>query len=874
MAAPPRPARLVVVRRLCSCAAICGIVARVILTPDQRLRIFVSSTLEELAQEREAARRAIESLGLTPVMFELGARPHPPRELYRSYLEQSQLFVGIYWQRYGWTAPDMEISGLHDEYRLGQGMPRLIYVKQPGPDREAGLAALLEEIEHEAGISYKPFGDPSGLEELVRADVALLLSEHFSDDRPASRTARPAASVPVPATPLVGRAREIEELVALLSGPEARLVTLTGPGGVGKTRVAVEVARNLQELDDRDVLFVSLEALRDPAAVLPTIARRLGLQPAGGESPVEAVADVLGRRPTLLTLDNFEQVLDAASDLADLLAACPSLVVLATSRAVLHVRGEQAVPIAPLEAPPEVAGDQPLSQYDAFKLFVDRAKAARPDFEIDERSAPAIAELCHRLDGLPLAIELAAARTRLFSPEELLRRLERDAELLSAGHRDLPERQRTLRGTLAWSYELLTHEEQLLFTRLGVFTGGFALEAVEEVCAGGDLDVVAALSSLIDKSLVRALPATGRAGFGMLRTVRDFATELLEAGEESDEVRTRHANYFLDLACSAQAGLRSSEQALWCGRLDGERPDLMAAFEWAARNQAPERTVAALWALWPFWWIVGPAAEGMAAARAVADRSDLSERDAAYVRAVRGLLGFWLAHYDQALPDVTTALGQLESLGEKEGMAACLGVLGYVQAMLAGDRKGEDLLRQAHELNEQVGDRWSAALTCNALCVVKTYNGTASEEMCQEALARSQELGSPQEVSMALANLARVRVYAGRGADALPYVARSLEHLRPIRHREGAAEVLELLAEAIREEPQRAVALLARAAALRETISAAPHGAGQERVERLREALARDLGADTFGRIWNDAFDPSFERALTAGIDAASVGCR
>jgi predicted ATPase len=846
----------------------------VILTPDQRLRIFISSTLGELAPEREAVSRAVESLGLTPVMFELGARPHPPRELYRSYLQQSQVFVGIYWQRYGWIAPDMEISGLHDEYLLGKGLPRLLYLKEPSPDREPGLARLVEEIEAEAGASYKPFRGVAELEELVRGDLALLLSERFraTDDGfpPAPRT----RSVPVPVTPLIGRAAEIETLLAMVTDPDVRLVTLTGPGGVGKTRVALEVAGRAAKLGDGEVVFAPLEAIDDPGGVLPAIVRAFGLQPTGGESPLAAITDLVAERRTLLVLDNFEQVLDAGPEVAELLASCPGLTALVTSRAVLHVRGERDFPIAPLAAPPGARGEEPLRQYDAVRLFIDRAKAARDDLNVDEESAPAIAELCHRLDGLPLAIELAAARSRLFSPEELLRRMEEGGELLAGGHRDLPERQRTLRGTLRWSYDLLSPEEQLVFTRLGVFAGGFALEAAERVCAGGGVDVVQAISSLIDKSLVRPVPAASRPGLGMLRTVRDFAAELLEGSGEAQALRREHARYFLDLAGSAHAGLRSSDQALWCGRLDAERRELLAAFDWATANEPPERPVAALWAVWPFWWISGPADEGMGVARALAGREDLSERDAAYAQAVRGLLGYWLADYGHALPDVSTALESLQQMGEKEGMAACLVILGSVQAFAEGDSEGQQMLRRALELSEEVGDRWGAALMGNVLARALTLNGSGSEEVCREALARAEEVGSPQEVSMALANLGRFHVYEGEGARALPYLSRALELLRPLRNRVGAASILQLVAEAVRDQPARAAALLARAAALREAANAPAHGRQHERVEWLREALRAELGSEEFGRAWEGAFDPSFEGAVAAGLDAVSAVAR
>ena len=326
-----------------------------IRTPDQRVRVFVSSTLTELAAERLAVRDAVTRLRLVPVMFELGARPHPPRTVYRAYLAQSQVFVGIYWQSYGWVAPGEQTSGLEDEYQLSAGMPRLIYVKSPAPDREPGLAQLLARIQDEGGVSYRQFSEPAELQQLVENDLAVLLSERFEMTRPgqaAAGGAPLAGALPVSATPLLGREQQVAAIEDLVAGQGVRLVTLTGPGGVGKSRLMVEAARRLGPGFADGVRFVELAAVSAVDLVAPAIAAGLGLSTSAGQLTADLQAYLRPRR-LLLALDNFEQVVGAAPLLAELLAAAAGLVVLVTSRAVLRLSGEHefAVPTLPARPP-------------------------------------------------------------------------------------------------------------------------------------------------------------------------------------------------------------------------------------------------------------------------------------------------------------------------------------------------------------------------------------------------------------------------------------------------------------------------------------------------------------------------------------------
>jgi predicted ATPase len=590
----------------------------VIRTPDQRLRVFVSSTLGELAAERQAVRDAVTRLRLVPVMFELGARPHPPRSVYRSYLAQSQVFVGIYWQSYGWVAPGEAVSGLEDEYELSAGLPRLIYVKSPAPDREPRLAEMLARIRDEGGVSYQHFSDPAGLQQLVEDDLAVLLSERFELTRPGADggdDAQLAAALPVSATPLLGREREAAAVEDLVTGEGARLVTLTGPGGVGKTRLMVEAARRLGPGFADGVRFVELAAVSAADLVAPAIAAGLGLITSAGQLTADLQAYLRSRR-LLLAVDNFEQVIGAAPLLAGLLAAAPGLVVLVTSRAVLRLSGEHEFPVPPLPVPPADAAPDPgqLERYASVALFTERAHAADPGFELTAGNSGAVAEICRRLDGLPLAIELAAARVRLLPPPALASRLDERFSLLTGGARDLPQRQQALRNTLEWSFGLLTADERALLAQLGVFAGSFSLAAAEAVGAGSPGQdragpVMDTLGVLVDSSLVRPQTVGGEPRFVLLETIRQYALDRLREGGDWTEAHDRHAAYFQALAEPADADLAGPGQLAWLDRLEAEHDNLWAALSWRAGHGPLEQAVHLNLVTGRYWLLRGHAAE-------------------------------------------------------------------------------------------------------------------------------------------------------------------------------------------------------------------------------------------------------------------------
>jgi predicted ATPase len=489
-------------------------------------------------------------------MFELGARPHPPRELYRAYLDQSDVFVGIYWQQYGWISPGEEISGLEDEYCLApRDMPKLIYVKQPA-EREDRLADLMARIRDDDNASYTPFSSAEELGELIGADLAMLLAERFDASRPKPATTGsdvvpdaaaadvPAAGgrIPAPSTDAVGRESAIATLLDWLGWDEKRLVTLVGPGGIGKTRLAVEVARLAQDRFDR-VTFVRLAEVREAADVLPTIARDLGVRDTGDRPLDQQIGSARAGRRDLIVLDNFEQVLAAAVDVLALMRALPAATFLVTSRARLRVRGEHIFDVEPLALPQEHAEPSvaELLGSPAVLLFRDRARAADPRFDLTAENAADVARICQALEGVPLAIELAAARIRALTPAAMLARLDRVLPLLATGARDVPERQRTIRATVEWSIDLLSPDARSLFTCLGVFSGAFSLDAAEAVTAGAPwaTDLVGTLLELVDGSLVRQHERAGVPFFSMLVPVRELAAARFGEGEDAAAVPPR-----------------------------------------------------------------------------------------------------------------------------------------------------------------------------------------------------------------------------------------------------------------------------------------------------------------------------------------------
>jgi predicted ATPase len=834
-------------------AGVPGDPSAAIATPDRRLRVFVSSTLEELAPERRAVRDAIARMRLTPVMFELGARPYPPRDLYRAYLAQSEVFVGVYGDRYGWVGPGMAVSGLEDELDLSAGMPRLLYVRTPAPDRDPRLRALLQRAQAEGGVSTTPYRDAAGLAELVADDLAVLLSERFG--RPVPATSGLAAGwLPTPPTPMVDRTAELATVTALLGDPAVRLVALTGPGGIGKTRLALAAAAAVQ--DGRDgTWFVDLSSVRDPGDVPAAVAEAVGVSAEGRRPLLDLVADRLAGRRALLVVDNLEQVAGAAPALAGLLARCPSTQLLATSRTVLRLRGEHDVPIEPLGTPVP-GGDAAAAP--AVELFVARARQADPAFDLTEATAGPVAELVRRLDGLPLAVELAAARVRTLPPRLLLARLDRALDrALDLGDPDVdvPDRQRTLRATIAWSHDLLDERGRALLARLSVCADGATLDTAEAVGAdGGDLDVVETLSDLVGHSLVSPTDTgDGEPRFRMLELVRAYAAERLRERGEEEATRTRWAQHLAGMGAEAAAGLAGPTAQLWRARLDAETADLRAALRWAVATDRAELAVRLTAPLARWWW-----ARGM-----LPDMAGLSEQTAALPSAaalppdLAGRLDWSRAAMRIALGSPDTAAPLLDGVvaGARARDDAWLlghGLTAQAMARPPGDPHVVPLLDEALDSLRRSGDGWSVAFSgmLRAAVALAAQDLPAAERVAGEALALARAAADDQLAALLCDTLALAALLAGDLARTRARLDEAVALHRRTRDLEGVAACLEVLA-GLRVALGRHVAaarLAGAAEAARAGLGVARWSPHQALADRLREALRAALGDEVEAR--------------------------
>lgn len=842
-----------------------------IRTPDQRLRVFVSSTLQELAAEREAARRGIGLLRLTPVMFELGARAHAPQDLYRAYVEQSDVFVGVYWQRYGWIAPGMEVSGLEDEFRLASGKPMLIYVKHPAPEREERLQVLLGDIRSNSVACYRSFSSPEELADLVADDLAVLITERFEgvSPKPAS-VDKPVAGLPATMTSFVGRERELRYITSLLGEDDTRLLTLTGMGGIGKTRLALEVAAIVKDSFEDGVCFVRLEALEDAELVGPAIAEGLGLRPAGPTSALEAVGGHLADKRMLVILDSFERVIGAAPSIAALLARCPRVKVLCTSRQALRVHGEREFQVPPLGVPGDEAPEK-LLENDAIKLFVDRATAAWPDFSLTPENAPAVAAVCRELDGLPLAIELAAARVRVMPPEMLMQRLGSRLDALRSTFRDTPERQRTLRSTVTWSYELLGDEERRLFAQLAVFEGSFSLEAVEHVCGADGLDVLDVLGSLLDKSLIAMASEGGEPRFRMFAVVQDLAWERLGEHEGAPVLTSRHADHYRELVVASYLGLRGTQQLDWLARLDRDERNIRKAMRHLIDHRLLEEAAEMLWSLWLFWWMRARIREGR---RWTAEILPMTESDGgiarAQVLASEGFLAFSEIDIGAAVPAFVEANQLFRALDHASGSAATMGALAMIQAF-ADPSEGRSALVEARDRFRQLDEVWGEVITACALGWLDVGLGVFGDRQGYiDALERAESLGDEHLIAMALGNLAEASLSDGEWGAASAYVGRGLTLCHKLRVLDNLTYSLEVAARIAmayeRQEP--AVRLFAAVDSMRERIGIPPNPVGVARRDRDLAGIKELIGPPAYEGAWAQGSDLDVDGAVAAALTA------
>jgi predicted ATPase/class 3 adenylate cyclase len=619
---------------------------------------------------------------------------------------------------------------------------------------------------------------PERLDQLVIPDLP-------ADFPPLQSLDRRAHNLPVQPTPLIGREQIGATACGLLRHADIRLLTLSGPGGTGKTRLGLQVAADLLEDFDSGIYFVPLAAIRDPALVASSIARTLDIQEKAGQALLDSLKESLREQQILLVLDNFEQVVDAAPLVAELLAACPRLKCLVTSRVVLRLSGEHEFPVPPLELPDprHLPAVDALSQYAAVALFIQRALTIKPDFRVKNDNAAAVAEICVRLDGLPLAIELAAARIKLLPPQAILARLGRRLELLRGGTRDVPDRHQTLRQAIAWSYDLLEAGEQALFRRLAVFVGGCTLEAAEAVCQavhdlaadpGQSLEVLDGVASLLDKSLLRqAEQASGEPRFRMLETIREYGLECLVASGEEPAVRRAHADYYLALVEAAELALSGPEQTTWLQRLEAEHDNLRAALRWAEESGEAELGLRLAGALCQFWLMHGHLREGQERLARLLGLAEAALRTAVRAKVLTGAghLAHNLGDYATARTRFEESLALWRDLGNQQGIATSLNDLGWVASSQGDFAAAHSLSQESLVLWREIGNQQGIATSLHNLGFVAHGQGeyAAARALHQESLALRQELGDKRGIAFSLTHLGRAMHKQGdlRGATAL-----------------------------------------------------------------------------------------------------------
>lgn len=1034
-----------------------------IRTPDQRLRVFVSSTLDELAEERRAVRSAIEEMHLTPVMFELGARPHPPRDLYRAYLEQSDVFVGIYWQSYGWQAPGERISGIEDEYALSAGRPHLIYVKHPAPDRHPRLEAMLDAVRLEGGTSYKKFSTAAELKVLLLDDLALLVSERFaafSEVRPplptgtvtflfsdieqstrllygvgdayaeligrhnelmraavaghggievgtegdsffvvfesamaaveaavaaqlalhaepwpggvpvrvriglhtgegklggdsyvgldVNRAARLAAAahggqtllsnpiaemvrfslpsglgltdlgrhrlpdiahpervfqldipgletrfppirscaerrLPAPISSFVGRDDDLRSAQRLLLAAPSRLVTITGPGGIGKTRFAIELARLVETEFPGGVVFVDLSSIVDPDLVLPALGRALGVLDADGRQLSQAIAAFIGDGEILVVLDNLEQVIATGVELASILEATTSLKFLVTSREPLRVRGEREFPLRPLPTP---AGDGPIEVLEtvpSMDLFIQRARAVIPDFAVNEDNAHHLTELVRHLDGLPLAIELTAPRIRSLTPAALVDRLETELGLAAGASRDMPARHHNMRSAIAWSYELLSEEEKRLFRRLGVFAGGWTLEAA--VALGADVEssddrVLELLTDLVTKSMVTFYQdSNGEPRYGLLETLRRFAVDELTADGDTSDARDAHLRWCHRLVQSHEAAFVQSNFPAALNAIEDERHNIRLALEWALSSESRVESgleIAGL--LWSFWDVRGYVTEGIGWLDRLLEQAGAGTPPKARALALdaRG----WLGRLHPETSTSEAVFVEAEQLwreaGDTRRLAWSISMHGMITFNAFEHERARAQFQEGIRLAQQVGDEQLLEIWCKyGLAHVHWLEGDLQEArlLLERSLRFAQKWHHTWAMGHAQFSLGLFELMNGDLPGARTRLEESLALRQEVRDLRGIADCLGSMALVLATEGdcETAAMLLGAAEAQRQAAGHALVPWQRSFIDQTVERCKESLGLDVYSKIAGEGARLSRSQAIQLALTPTAL---
>jgi predicted ATPase/class 3 adenylate cyclase len=801
------------------------------------------------------------------------------------------------------------LGEVRDDDYVGPPLNRIARLLSTGYGGQTLVSQAVYELARDSlptGVTLRDLGEHR-LKDLDRPEHVYQLSAPgapwaLPDDFPPlkSLTNRP-NNLPIQRGALVGREKELREARDLLLREDTGLLTLTGPGGTGKTRLALQVAAEAIDDFPDGVYFVSLASTNNTDMVVAAIAQAVGVREVPSQNLSESLTNYLRDKQMLLVLDNFEQVVEASPLVAELLASTPRLKVLVTSREILRLQNEQEFRVPPLTLcdPKRTWALETLMQCEAVSLFIQRARLVQPNFTLTAANGPAVAEICYRLDGLPLAIELAAARTRLLPPEAMLPRLTSSLKLLTGGSRDLPARQQTLRDTIQWSYDLLPPGERMLFTRMSVFAGGCTLEAIEAVCnASGDLemDVLDGVASLVEKSLVRQEESEeGESRFVVLQVVREYATELLQGSrEESEQTRTEHARYYMQMTEAAQPGLQGPDQIIWLDRLERENDNLRAALAWSIESGDADTTLRLFWALWWFWQVRGFLSEGL---KWIQSALYITTAPVSVLTRARALLAAslieWLHNnykmtrrYAQESMDLLREIGQEESmtfafslvflgaaagfegdfatarpameravellrkLGDKWGLAYGLLCFGLVANAQGAYEESASVLTEGLSLSRALGNKWGVSQALNSLGDLARITGDYAEarKLYEESLGLYRLLNNRPDIPASLHNLGYVALALGDLEQSEALFADALTLQREMNNKQGLAECLTGLAgvAAARKQPARAARLFGAAEALRAITGLGMWAAERADYERNLLAARPQLDDDTW----------------------------